>query len=169
MFGKSGFMKYVFFRFGKMLLLIATVVLMVLVWQKCDFGAMQPSSPPATVPQPPPPPAEQPGTTNPEYPVEGKEINRKLMGKKLVYTKHARCRMDCRNISEKEVGDVLKNGKVNMVKSDMENAPCPKYALEGRTATKERVRIIFADCPDAAKVVTAIDLNNDNDRNCHCD
>lgn len=29
------------------------------------------------------------------------------------YSKHARCRMDCRHIDETEVKDILQNGKVN--------------------------------------------------------
>lgn len=165
--GNSGFVKYVFFRFGKLALFIAVVALLALVLQKYDFGNVQPPAPATNSPQPSPP-VEQPETTNPEYPVKGDQVNQKLLSKKLIYTKHARCRMECRHISEKEVAYVLKNGKVNMVKSDVDNAPCPKYAIEGETATKERVRIVFADCPDATKVVTTIDLKNDDDRNCHC-
>ncbi|OWY19032.1 hypothetical protein C7N43_23420 [Sphingobacteriales bacterium UPWRP_1] len=166
--GNSGFVKYFFFRFGKLLLFMASVALIALILQKCDFSSMLPSGAPSTSPQTPKSPVEQPETTNPEYPVKGDEVNQKLQSKKLIYTKHARCRMGCRNISEEEVVYVLKNGKVNMVKSDMDNAPCPKYAIEGETAGKERVRIVFADCPDATKVVTTIDLNNDDDSNCHC-
>src|SRR5688500_9731327 len=52
---------------------------------------------------------------------------------KLVYTKHARCRMDCRNISEEEVEEILVEGRINHAKSDIRSNPDPKYAFEGVT------------------------------------
>jgi len=41
--------------------------------------------------------------------------------KKLIYTKHAECRMDCRYISEEEVNFIRKSGNVNYRKSDVED------------------------------------------------
>ena len=35
----------------------------------------------------------------------------------FVYTKHAKCRMDCRNISEKEIMEVVREGHINYAKS----------------------------------------------------
>ena len=32
---------------------------------------------------------------------------------KLIYTKHARCRMDCRHIDESEVDEIMANGRIN--------------------------------------------------------
>ncbi len=85
----------------------------------------------------------------------------------LQYTKHARCRMDCRNISQAEVVDILQHGTVNPQKSDPRDKPCPTYALEGYTLQDhQHVRIIFAPCEQVTKVVTCIDL--DHDFSCNC-
>lgn len=85
----------------------------------------------------------------------------------LVYTKHARCRMDCRKIDESEVKEILEKGTINNDKSDPADKPCPSYALEGTTHDNQRVRIVFASCnTDEVKVVTCIDL--DTDWECAC-
>lgn len=85
---------------------------------------------------------------------------------KMVYTKHAKCRMDCREITKKEVEAVLKNGHINHRKSEQNNDRCPTYAVEGFTKDGQEVRIVFADCDDVTKVITTIDLRNEY--KCHC-
>ncbi|MGB1207343.1 MAG: DUF4258 domain-containing protein [Chitinophagales bacterium] len=87
--------------------------------------------------------------------------------KKLIYTRHAECRMDCRYISESEIKDILKRGKINHRKSKPYDAPCPSYAVEGITKDNQEVRIVFAKCDYATKVITAIDL--ERKYSCHCD
>ena len=85
----------------------------------------------------------------------------------LEYTQHAKCRMECRHITQEEVGDIMKNGKINYNKSEASGRPCPTYALEGYTQKdNQHVRIVFAQCDNTTKVVTCIDL--DNDFECHC-
>jgi Domain of unknown function (DUF4258) len=84
----------------------------------------------------------------------------------LIYSKHARCRMDCRHISESEVVEVLKKGHINYSKSDMRGQPDPKYAIEGVTEDGQEVRIIFAKSPRGIVVVTVIDLENEWKCNC---
>jgi hypothetical protein len=84
----------------------------------------------------------------------------------LIYSKHARCRMDCRHISEEEVLSVLRTGKINWEKSDMRGQPDPKYALEGDTVDGQRIRVIFANSPRGIVVVTVIDLENEWKCNC---
>jgi hypothetical protein len=76
----------------------------------------------------------------------------------LYFTKHAKCRMACRDISEDEVIDILKNGKVNYRKSNLQDAKGPTYALEGATRDGQEVRIIFAPKQSHLTVVTVIDL-----------
>ena len=93
-------------------------------------------------------------------------VNSLLTDEQLVYTKHAKCRMDCRQISKSEVEDILHNGKVNWQKTRKDDQPCPTYALEGVTKDGQTVRIVFADCNNATKVVTTIDLKNEYD--CYC-
>lgn len=79
------------------------------------------------------------------------------------YSKHARCRMQCRFISQQEVEEILLNGKINYAKSEIGDLPeCRrKYALEGLTSDRQRVRIIFAPCRKTVTVVTVIDLGKD--------
>lgn len=95
-------------------------------------------------------------------------VNSNLLSERLIYTRHARCRMGCRYISEDEIAYILRNGKMNKRKSKPHDAPCPTYALEGITPKdKQEVRIVFAACDDVTKVITAIDL--ENEYQCHCD
>jgi hypothetical protein len=78
------------------------------------------------------------------------------------YSKHARCRMQCRHISESEVREILNEGTINYKKSDLKGNPCDKrYAVEGHTHDNQRVRIIFAPCNTEETVVTVIDLGKD--------
>ncbi len=82
-------------------------------------------------------------------------------------TTHARCRMDCRNINETEVKDILENGSINYRKSDLKDKPCPTYALEGITKDNQRVRVVVGDCNNEAVIITVIDL--DHEFECHCE
>jgi hypothetical protein len=90
-----------------------------------------------------------------------------LSWQKLEYTKHGECRMKCRGISEAEIKQVLKSGKVNYDKSDVHDKPFPTYAVEGVTADGQNVRIVIADCDTISRVVTAINLTSDKD-SCDC-
>ena len=106
---------------------------------------------------------------NPTVPAE-KKINRDRGFDRrtsfLKYSQHAVCRMDCRKISRPEVEEIMRDGKINYAKSDVNDRPCPTYALEGITKDDQRVRIVFAQCDLKTKVVTSIDL--DTDWQCHC-
>ncbi len=84
----------------------------------------------------------------------------------LEYTAHAKCRMSCRRITQAEVEEIMKGGKINYAKSDVKDKPCPTYALEGITSDRQRVRIVFAQCDQKTKVVTSIDL--DTEWECDC-
>jgi hypothetical protein len=74
--------------------------------------------------------------------------------------------MKCRRITQAEVEQIMKAGKINYTKSDVNDKPCPTYALEGYTDDGQRVRIVFAQCDFKTKVVTGIDLQTDWE--CHC-
>lgn len=83
------------------------------------------------------------------------------------YSAHAKCRMKCRKITQEEIKDIMQNGNINYNKSDVNDRPCPTYALEGYTQKdNQHVRIVFAQCDNSTKVVTCIDL--DVDFECHC-
>lgn len=79
------------------------------------------------------------------------------------YSKHARCRMACRKIDDAEVMDILRSGTINYKKSDIgNNTDCKrKYAVEGITRDKQKVRIIFAPCGKEVTVVTVIDIGKE--------
>ncbi len=79
----------------------------------------------------------------------------------LIYTKHARCRMNCRHIDESEVTEILEKGRINYRKSEPAGRPDPKYALEGTTHDGQQVRIIFAPAKRGMVVITVIDLGSE--------
>jgi uncharacterized protein DUF4258 len=85
------------------------------------------------------------------------------------FTKHARCRMECRHITQKEVKEIVRKADVNYRKSDLQAAQGPTYALEGYTSKdRQHVRIIVAPKQKHLSIVTVIDL--DEDWNCpSCD
>jgi len=84
----------------------------------------------------------------------------------IEYSNHAKCRMGCRKISQAEVEQIMRGGKINYKKSDLQNARCPRYAVEGVTTDNQKVRIVFAQCNEKTQVVTAIDL--DTEWSCNC-
>lgn len=93
-----------------------------------------------------------------ENPVREEGFNRRTS--RILYSKHARCRMACRQIDESEVKEILETGTLNNRK--MEEDPRGKtYPLEGVTHDNQRVRIVFAPKDDGLLVVTAIDLGRD--------
>jgi len=101
---------------------------------------------------------------NIEQPVTGKipfERNIEL----LAYSKHAKCRMDCRHIDESEVKEILLNGEINY--NRIEESPKGKtYPIEGITHDKQKVRLVVAPHEDEIVVVTVIDL--EKEWNCDC-
>ena len=84
----------------------------------------------------------------------------------LVFTKHARCRMDCRHITAMEIHEVLDNGTINYNKSEPDSRPDPKYAVEGYTAEQQHLRIIVA--PENAKLIIITCMELGVEWSCHC-
>ena len=84
----------------------------------------------------------------------------------LYYTKHALCRMDCRQISKEDIDEIMKKGIINFNKSDRYDRPCPTFALQGQTSDGEKLRIIFAQCREETKVITCYNLQEDFECNC---
>ena len=78
----------------------------------------------------------------------------------IIFSKHAKCRMACRNIDETEVKEILKNGTVNEAKIQRDKRG-PTYPVEGVTHDNQRVRIVFAPKDDGLVVVTVIDLGKE--------
>ena len=96
----------------------------------------------------------------------GKEVALNRNDNRIILTTHARCRMDCRQITKEEIKEILKNGKVNYKKSDLDGERGPDYALEGYTDEQQHLRVVFAPKDDGLVVVTCIDL--DKEWNCNC-
>ncbi len=92
-------------------------------------------------------------------------INRNI--KNLIYTKHAKCRMECREIDASEIKEILHDGKINYNKSKLNEMGDPTYALEGYSHDKQHLRIVFAQKTDALIVVTCIDLDKEWQCNCN--
>lgn len=98
-----------------------------------------------------------------EKPDEIKGFNRNT--DKLIFSKHAKCRMDCRKIDESEVKEILKSGKINYEKIQSDKRG-KTYPVEGYTHDKQLVRIVFAPKDDGLVVVTVIDL--ETEWSCDC-
>ncbi|MEP7165491.1 MAG: DUF4258 domain-containing protein [Ferruginibacter sp.] len=102
---------------------------------------------------------------NIEMPVGAKEpIDRNTST--ITYSKHARCRMECRHIDESEVKEILKRGGINYDKVE-NDAKGISYPLEGITHDQQHVRIVFAPHENELVVVTVIDLEKEWPCNCN--
>ncbi len=78
------------------------------------------------------------------------------------FTKHARCRMECRRITQKEIREIVRQAEVNYSKSDLDAAQGPRYAVEGYTsADRQHIRVIVAPKQRHLSIVTVIDLDKD--------
>ncbi len=78
--------------------------------------------------------------------------------KTINYSRHAKCRMDCRHIDESEVREILQKGEINYNKEE-ESSKGVTYPLEGVTHDGQHVRIVFAPHEHDITVVTCIDLD----------
>jgi hypothetical protein len=97
---------------------------------------------------------------------ESRGLNRKPSN--INYSKHAKCRMNCRHIDEIEVRDIIENGTINYKKSDLQKTDCNKrYAVEGYSKDKQHLRIIVVPCANELTIVTCIDIGTDWE--CHCE
>lgn len=83
----------------------------------------------------------------------------------IILTTHAKCRMECRDITMQEV-KVLNTGEINHMKSNLQDERGPTYALEGYSQDKQHLRIIFAPKENEMVVVSCIDL--DREYKCDC-
>ena len=84
----------------------------------------------------------------------------------IIYSKHARCRMDCRHIDESEIKEILEKGVINYSKIETD-ARGKTYPLEGVTQRDhQHLRVVFAPKDDGILVVTCIDL--DTEWTCDC-
>jgi Domain of unknown function (DUF4258) len=85
----------------------------------------------------------------------------------LVLTKHARCRMDCRHITDTELKTVIHTGNVNYSKSGEGSKGDKTYALEGYSDEHQHLRVVVAPESDGLVVITCIDLDHEWPCNCY--
>lgn len=83
----------------------------------------------------------------------------------LVYVNHAKCRMNCRNISRKLVERVYLDGEVNCKKSGENNGDM-RYALELKDELGDQIRVIIEEENGKHIVITAIRMGKDD--RCEC-
>lgn len=141
----SGFSKDLSSRFGKLVFIILAFI--AALWAAQQYKPNDGNSPPDSTTHSPPPAAENPPPAS--------ELNQKLLNNPLIFTKHALCRMECRQITADEVRKVMYSGLLNNRKSDPYEQPCPTFALEGETGKYQKVLVVFAYCSDVTKVITA--------------
>jgi hypothetical protein len=84
----------------------------------------------------------------------------------LVFTRHARCRMDCRHITAKEIKEILDDGTINYAKSEPDARPDPKWAVEGFTDEHQHLRVIVVPEQEKLIIITCIELGVE--WTCHC-
>ena len=82
-------------------------------------------------------------------------------GHSVRITKHAKCRMGCRNMDAYEIQDLLDKGTVNFKKSNRSARPCPTIAIEGNSIDGQKSRLIIGTCDSDYLLVTVIDLKNE--------
>ncbi len=84
------------------------------------------------------------------------------------FSEHAKCILACKQITEEEVRDVLKNGEVNFSESDTRGVPCPSYAIEGSSHNKKlRVLLTVFERDSTAEITTAMNMEAGKDT-CKC-
>ena len=86
----------------------------------------------------------------------------------FIFSEHAKCILQCKQISEEEVKEVLKTGEVNFSESDTHGVPCPSYAIEGTSHNKKlRVLLTIFEKDSTAEITTAINMEAGKDT-CRC-
>lgn len=107
---------------------------------------------------------DAPTTTAP--PAAASDLQAEMLGRPLEITRHGACRMACREVDQQEALSVLREGTLIPERSRSDGA-CLSHAIEGKGTDGHRLRVVFAECPDETRLVTAIDL--DEDWPCDCD
>lgn len=87
--------------------------------------------------------------------------------KPVQFTKHARCLMVCKHLSEREIEKLISNGKINSKECFPKDKPCPTYAVEGLTNDSQNVRVVVGECAGTTRVITVINLAKDYQCNCN--
>lgn len=82
-------------------------------------------------------------------------FNNRKDASELIYTDHARCRMECRFVKRETVERIYREGTVNCHKSGRKEGDM-RYALESHVKGGDLVRVIVEDEDDKHIVITVI-------------
>ena len=85
----------------------------------------------------------------------------------LIFTRHVKCRMGCRHITEEEIKEILKNGRLNKVKSGIGSKGDSTFSLEGYSHENQHIRVVVAPDNDGLVIITCIDLEHEWPCDCH--
>jgi hypothetical protein len=85
----------------------------------------------------------------------------------LIFTKHAKCRMDCRHVNKREIIEIIVTGNVNYSKSGRGGKGDETYSLEGYSYEHQHLRVVVAPESDGLVVITCIDLDKEWPCNCY--
>jgi len=158
--GESGFLSYLLHRFGKIVLVIAVIAVIVLGYKYIVSSKTTTEEQP--VPKEQPAPSSKPAVRM----TSKQEIKDKIMKSNFIYTDHALCRMDCRNISKDDINEILRRGKLSPKISRFNDKPCPSYAYAWSTPSYEMVIAVFVVCENETKLVTAYPLGTEDPPSC---
>ncbi|HEU5167051.1 MAG TPA: hypothetical protein VFU29_15980 [Chitinophagaceae bacterium] len=85
---------------------------------------------------------------------------------RIEYAKFALCRMDCHHINANIIMGILRNGEVNLARSDLHKRPCPIFTIGGLTKQKMIIILIIQQCGTVAKILDCYDANGTVGCNC---
>jgi hypothetical protein len=90
-----------------------------------------------------------------------------LNAQKQEYTTLAECTLKCRNISQAELQEFMKKGKVNYDESHVHEKPFATYAVETTSNKGKLLRILIEDADTVTKITSVLDLSLATDT-CSC-
>lgn len=71
---------------------------------------------------------------------------------RIEYSPLALCRMECYRFTANEITEILKKGDVNISESDINEWPCPIFAVRGVTNSGKKLGILVTQCGRVAKI-----------------
>ena len=123
-------------------------------------GSLETAGPAAQSPRPttPPAPSQEAAPSDP--------LLAGMAAQPLEFSRHARCRMQCRHVATAEIESALRTGTIDPSRTRTDGR-CDSHAVHSTGSEGERLRVVFAACETETLVVTVIDL--DTDWPCDCD
>jgi len=100
---------------------------------------------------------------NRAYWLPSNRVKEMILTSKITYADQVKCLMDCKNISESGMTELIRSGDVNFQESDTRKTP-PSYMIDGTLAENKKIRIIISTVDSISKI-HSIDLEKDT---CGC-